>query len=172
MRGVKFENLLAIVDFLYLGETNIFQEHLDPFLAIAEELQLKGLVGQNKEDNGEVLEKTTTHFPTDSKQVFKTKPKISQGIVKFDEQTSRNYKKDKTIALTNNFSGDLKELDEKVRSLMEKTPNATADGQRRLYVCKVCGKEGQSKNVQNHIEANHLEEVSVPCNQCEKNLQF
>ena len=41
MRGVKFEDLLAIVDFLYCGEANVFQENLDSFLAIAEELQLK-----------------------------------------------------------------------------------------------------------------------------------
>ena len=47
MRGIKSDDLLAIVDFLYLGETNIHQEHLDSFLAIAEELQLKGLMGQN-----------------------------------------------------------------------------------------------------------------------------
>ena len=47
MRGVKFENLLAIVDFLYFGETNIHQELLDSFLAIAEELQLKGLMGRS-----------------------------------------------------------------------------------------------------------------------------
>ena len=168
MRGVKFENLLAIIDFLYLGETNIYQEHLDSFLAIAEELQLKGLMDQNKEGDGEVLEKTPTYLPTVPKQVFESKPKISQGIVKYDEHTSRNYETDQTIALTNNFSGDLQELDEKVRSLMEKTPNATADGKRRLYVCKVCGKEGQSIHVQSHIESNHLEGVSVPCNECEK----
>ena len=41
MRGVKFEDLLAIVDYLYCGEANVFQENLDSFLAIAEELQLK-----------------------------------------------------------------------------------------------------------------------------------
>ena len=43
MRGIKLEDLVALVDFLYLGETNIFQEHLDNFLAIAKELKLKGL---------------------------------------------------------------------------------------------------------------------------------
>ena len=46
MRGVKSENLLAVVDFLYRGEANVYQENLDSFLAIAEELQLKGLMGQ------------------------------------------------------------------------------------------------------------------------------
>ena len=75
--------------------------------------------------------------------------------------------------MTANFSGKLLlELDEKVKSLMEKTPNATADGQRRLYVCKVCGKEGQSIHVQMHIESKHLEGVSVPCNQCEKTCRY
>ena len=45
MRGVQSKDLLAIVDFLYFGETNVSQENLDSFLAIAEELQLKGLIG-------------------------------------------------------------------------------------------------------------------------------
>ena len=49
MRGVKSENLQAIVDFLYCGEANVFQENLDSFLAIAEELRLKGLMGQESE---------------------------------------------------------------------------------------------------------------------------
>ena len=32
-----------MVDFLYFGEANIFQENLDSFLSLAEELKLKGL---------------------------------------------------------------------------------------------------------------------------------
>ena len=49
MRGMKSDDLLAIVDFLYRGEANVFQENLDSFLAIAEELQLKGLMGKTNE---------------------------------------------------------------------------------------------------------------------------
>ena len=45
MRGLKFDDLHAILDFLYLGEANVFQENLNTFLAIGEELQLKGLLG-------------------------------------------------------------------------------------------------------------------------------
>ena len=51
IRGLKSEDLVAIVDFLYCGEANVFQENLDSFLAIAEELQLKGLMGQGSGDN-------------------------------------------------------------------------------------------------------------------------
>ena len=40
---------MAIVDFLYRGEANVFQENLDSFLEIAEELQLKGLIRKTDE---------------------------------------------------------------------------------------------------------------------------
>ena len=47
MRGMKREDLDAIVDFLYYGEANVYQENLDTFLALAEELKLKGLSGED-----------------------------------------------------------------------------------------------------------------------------
>ena len=50
MRGLKASDLVAIVDFIYNGEANIHQEDLDGFLAIAEELQLKGLAGAQMDD--------------------------------------------------------------------------------------------------------------------------
>ena len=43
MRGIKSEDLVALVDFFYYGETNIYQGNLDNFLKITKELQLKGL---------------------------------------------------------------------------------------------------------------------------------
>ena len=39
LRGVGSENLLAIVDFLYHGQANVFQANLDSFLVLAEELE-------------------------------------------------------------------------------------------------------------------------------------
>ena len=42
MRGVRSEDLVAIIDFLYCGEANVYQENLDSFLAIAEDLKLDG----------------------------------------------------------------------------------------------------------------------------------
>ena len=43
MRGLKSEDLVALIDFLYLGEATVHQENLDSFLAISAELQLKEL---------------------------------------------------------------------------------------------------------------------------------
>ena len=38
--------LLAIIDFLYFGEARVHQEHLDPLLCLANEVQLEGLMNQ------------------------------------------------------------------------------------------------------------------------------
>jgi uncharacterized C2H2 Zn-finger protein len=49
MRGLAAKHLEAVMDYIYLGETNIRQEDLDAFLAIAEDLQLKGLTGSQND---------------------------------------------------------------------------------------------------------------------------
>ena len=64
MRGLKWENLSAIVDFLYFGESNVFQENLDSFLALAEELKLKGLTvgtGNSDESKEQPIETNPNH---------------------------------------------------------------------------------------------------------------
>ena len=50
MRGLRSEDLTAILDFLYQGEANVCQENLDSFLALAEELKLKGLTGNTEKE--------------------------------------------------------------------------------------------------------------------------
>ena len=47
MRGLKSEELEALLDFCYFGEANILQKDLESFMALAEELQIMGLANQN-----------------------------------------------------------------------------------------------------------------------------
>ena len=167
MRGLKSEDLLAIVDFLYCGEANVYQENIDSFLAIAEELQLKDLVGKNDEK--------VKHFVDDEKpesQMPKpiTKPSISNG----PKNTFKNAnvtETNNTVALSGHFSGDLEEPEERVRSMMEKSQNNYANGLQKAHICKVCGKEGAGNAIKDHIEANHLEGIVLPCNKCEKTFR-
>ena len=49
MKGIKSENIFALVDFLYRGEANIFEDNLDSFLALANEVKLQGLSGKVEE---------------------------------------------------------------------------------------------------------------------------
>ena len=48
MRGIKTKDLASILDYIYHGETNVCQGDLNTFLALAEDLELKGLE-KNKE---------------------------------------------------------------------------------------------------------------------------
>ena len=63
---------------------------------------------------------------------------------------------------------DLGELDEKVKSMMEKSNNTLPNRKEKSNICKICGKEGQWVAIRDHIEAKHLEGISLPCNICGK----
>ena len=65
MRGMKAEDLVAMVDFLYIGEANVKQENLDAFLGLAEELKLKGLTNSSGTDN---LDQETKSHPTKNEE--------------------------------------------------------------------------------------------------------
>merc|ERR1719222_1444621 len=160
MRGMKSEDLVAIIDFLYCGEANVYQENLDSFLAIAEELQLKGLMGARNDEKLE--EKELDKNPASKNPAHKSEPKVLESLMHNDIESVQ------TVALTSHFSGGLiQELDRTVKSMMKKN-NQKGTTWKNGFCCNVCGKEGQSMNVQHHIESNHLEGISLPCNLCEK----
>ena len=155
---------------------------MNSFLAIAEELKLKGLTAQTSND----LEKDQEH-PQNPKPVYKTKevfvkPTAYTNSVK-DELDENIHtveriptKASTALANPNQFNGDLQTLDEKVKSMMEKSQNLIPNGKHpngtpkwaTAFICKVCGKEGHVSPIRNHIEANHLEGISIICDHCGK----
>ena len=50
---------MAMMDFFYNGEANVYQENLNSFLVLAEELQLKGLRENQTENETEVFSEPT-----------------------------------------------------------------------------------------------------------------
>ena len=65
----------------------------------------------------------------------------------------------------------MNELDEKIKSMIGRGDNMVRVSSKRMikvFVCQVCGKEGVWTNIRDHIEANHLEGTSIPCNICDK----
>ena len=55
---------LYFLYFLYCGEANVYQENLDSFLAIAEELKLKGLMGKPDREEELVIPTNPCWFQT------------------------------------------------------------------------------------------------------------
>jgi len=182
MRGVKSDDLVAIVDFLYYGEANVYQENIDSFLSIAEELDLKGLTGNS--DNSEPVEENIVKPEPKRKksQSTSTLPNVDNFHIKekrkglYDVQRTSAKVTDTTIAVqnrtvTNVNITDIQELDDLVKSMMTKSQNNYQNGMQKNKICNVCGKEGKGNAIKDHIEANHLEGVFIPCNKCEKTFR-
>jgi len=51
LKGVKYKELLSVLNFMYMGEVNVAQEELNSFLAVAEDLRVKGLTQNNSSDS-------------------------------------------------------------------------------------------------------------------------
>ena len=151
MRGLRSEDIVAIMDFLYLGEANVFQENLDSFLALAEELKLKGLTGSAE------TEKEPEPLKKEFNQVFQAPTVNSKAFC------------DTAIALTQDkISVDLEELDEQIKSMFSKTDLPAGGDRGYLATCNVCGKQLPLKVMPSHIEANHITGVSHACDICGK----
>ena len=168
MRGIKYEDLVAIVDFLYLGEANVFQENLDSFLAVAGELKLKGLSSENKEDT----RIKNQEQPTNNKQIQEARKTLNQACSSpskesqpvFDQLDEKN-----TVAIVNTaVSVELENLDEQINSMIDITDRVDPHTKRKLAICNICGHEEPRAFVVRHIEAKHITGVSHPCDICGK----
>jgi len=61
LRGIKYESILAVLNFMYNGEVNIAQAELSSFLAVAEDLQVKGLTKATSSTSSPPLKRPPTH---------------------------------------------------------------------------------------------------------------
>ena len=161
MRGVQSKNLTAVLDFIYHGEENIYQEDLDEFLALADELKLKGLTGGGHteesnpgeiEDKGQTIEEnqhTYIHKMSSSLENISGNIALAESIEKYE------------IAEANDFDN----LTEKIESIIEKING--------IWTCKICGNTSKSNkkgDIKRHAET-HIKGVSHSCNVCGKTFR-
>ena len=169
LRRFQSKDFASILDFLYFGEANVYQEDFDSFLTIADEIELKGLTGQTTATDLVEEQENPIHERNDE-----VKQSTSRQMNLKPDANSSNTST--AVTIPSEISADLQALDDKVKSMMEKGQKMVpakkrADGtpkQETSRICKVCGKEGLYTLIKNHIEANHLEGICIPCGLCEK----
>lgn len=64
LKGVKYAEIISILNFMYHGEVNVAQEELNSFLAVAEELRVKGLTQNTQETSKEKQTDQQAKLPT------------------------------------------------------------------------------------------------------------
>ena len=167
MIGMKFKDLVSIIDFIYHGEVNIYQEDLASFLTLAEEMELNWLKSSSDQDHLE-QEQVIRHahdnktHPTAVNTVqlkneyFEYSEIETNPVIKRDTITKQNYSKQLVP-----FNGDLAE---QIDSMLEKR-----DG---LWTCTICGvKKSHKGHTKEHVEI-HVEGLALPCNNCGKIFRY
>ena len=189
IRGVKIENLMAMLEFFYFGEANVYQENFDTFLALADELRLKGLngpvPGKQYEDTGNRRLGRQGQQPEDTENRRQGGQYSGQRIVEKslsslnssntfaragEERPSRSLPQNYALAL--NDDDHLKQLNDEIDTMITSTQQdvTSKNGQYygKLWLCKVCGKEGLRTTIRNHVEAKHITGVTHTCKICGK----
>ena len=180
MRKVQAEAIVSAVDFIYHGEVTIAQGNLNDFLALAEELQLKGLSGSRETEApaGNRLEKKIEATRKDSETVSESRTneylvsttrddKVKEELLStsFDDTVSileESTMMEAEPCFTLN-GGDNKELDEKINMIVQKVNG--------VWTCTSCERTAKTSfNIRRHAEI-HIEGVSHPCARCEKSFR-
>ena len=159
--GVSSEDLRNIMDYMYNGEVEIYQENLDRFLNVAQRLKLEGLIGGKEEKEELVNENHNDEFSTES--VYNTDIDLS----------SQNDKKQlklsmKTVAIK---TDDENLINEQVLQYMEEC----SDGRFRCTVCGKMSNEKAKKSVQKadmkkHMQT-HMDGLTYTCSLCQKTFR-
>jgi len=156
LRGVNSTDLNFVLDYIYKGEVQIFQEHLDSFLNVSQTLKIEGLLSNVIDDAAHEDQKISTP-ELDIKLRSSSKEVNKRDSVK-QEQSWENEGIVTTIDTT-----DTNDIKTKVKELTEKI-----DGK---YVCKVCNRSSSHQyTLFRHIET-HIEGLSYNCQYCEKTFR-
>ena len=167
--GISSVNLAFILDYIYYGEVNLFQEQLDSFLACAQKLEIEGLMGQ------ETMNQETHHENTfEHKELEEYKPHEAKKLVRMDildnKPAVRTMRINSTISNVEKIdvtSLSPEEIDEQMRKLYQKING--------VWSCLSCDYKSLDKtgsgNIRRHVEI-HLEGLSYPCNLCNKEFRL
>ena len=164
LSSVSSVNLGFILDYIYYGEVNLYQEQLDSFLETSEKLEIEGLLGGKQEDtsweslnSGEEIQMKEDLQDDDNSLVTMN----SLAPVKFERQVTRPQKYvDKRMDFT---SKTKKEVEAEIEKLYQKT-----DG---VWSCLTCGFTNvRRSNIKRHVEV-HIDGLWYACNGCRKEFR-
>ena len=188
MKGMKYDDLLAIIDFIYQGETDIFQDNLDSFLSSAEDLCLKGLA---KENNALKEEKCPNQLkplkPSGLKFQHKSiidsppnylsdpydQPQSHSGSVNQTEENDlHTYSQDqepildRTVGIPEDYSQTYKVgTNDNFNGTLNSMISKIGDN----WTCNPCGKVTKDRgNLKRHVENMHTQGLEFPCTRCDK----
>ena len=157
LNGVDYKVLNHILDYIYEGEVQLYQEDLDSFLDVAQKLKINGLIeGQEEKEKGlqdNVKEKDENVENLENIHSSYTKD------MELENSEMKSHKVDRTVSVVAQQGSNVYEEAKKaVDQLVMKEGNS--------WVCKTCGKSAKyNTQIRKHAEI-HIEGLSFPCQIC------
>lgn len=189
LRGVKYEELENILDFMYQGEVNVPQHRLNEFLAIAVDLKIKGLSEDHSQNNQTLvdskpqssLDKDDPRPPLKRKKMdcdtglensfeLSVKEEVNEDMEEENSEFVGSFEDHKQLLTNNPFnilhSCDQCDFTASTRRTVKRHINATHEG--IMYHCDQCDHKANRKDILNtHVQAKHSGGESFSCDQCE-----
>ena len=158
--GVSSVHLGLILDYMYHGEVNLYQEQLDSFLDSARKLEVEGIFGADEEhfSEEEILK------PDEGMQDLNMELEEKQ-IVKTEQALKRQQSRTAFNDITKFDVGSLtpEEIEQKTTDLYEEKD--------RVFNCLACEYTCQrSGHMKRHIEV-HFDGLSFACTFCNKEFR-
>ena len=140
-----------VLDYIYYGEVQVYQDDLDRFLMIAERMKLEGLMAEEKEDGKfEVAQNDMKEIKT---------LKSNESIETFSDRS----RMEKTVIVSSDHFNSIDELDLKIEE------NIEIHG--KQWMCKICHRICRFKShAKEHAEI-HFDGLSFPCQSCDKSFR-
>ena len=170
LSGVNSLYLGFILDYIYHGEVNLYQEQLDSFLESAQKLEIEGLLSGNEDsfenmNKREVLhqepeECLQTKYDDFAQIETKSLATMNNDVNKLRRPYARAQKDVKKIDV-----GFLttEEIANKIRALTEKTDEG--------WICLVCDHTcKKNPDIRRHVET-HMDGLVFACNLCNKEFR-
>ena len=140
LRGIYHEELESILQFIYLGEATFYDERMNEFLNVAQDLDIKD-IGKNVVDDDEKSQslKENQSFDNDN-------------VIKSDETESKD------AAISSGLSGQNINID---------YSDFVKHGDKKSFQCQQCHYQASRKDhLKSHVQVKH-EGIKYPCKQCD-----
>ena len=111
LKGIKFSDVEAVLNFIYHGKVNIEEANLNAFLEVAEELEVNGLVQdqQGKRDYEGDYNMQQPLASKSARQVQAPGSNMQQALDQMDVRLSSQTRQEAFISVSNNVVTQIKE---------------------------------------------------------------
>ena len=158
LEGVSSQNLNFVLDYIYLGEVQIFQEQLDDFLKIAQRYELEGLTAQ--EDEKIQAEDVDQEFRSET-------PVRSQRTKQRKTFVAKEESEDSSVVAVDPNNSTTEMTKQMILENVEFRDDGSA-------ACTICGKTAKGNRVKDiisqHMET-HIDGISFSCEHCGKSFR-